>query len=304
MLDLFSEKARRKAKMIIAFSCIVLLIVQKSSGQVEDGRTESIRVLRNAVATGGTFFIKVHAAENLIFQNCTESLDTTFFRLQTFSPDNYIGAARVLAQLFKHQPEKYRTYIYQLLNAFELADNRTVSLTALESLGKLGYSKPSPEIERFADTGTMGFKGMARWVLSNDKTTATEKRLSELLLSNEIINYRYAAYAFRFKDKVSNQTVSRLRLCLSKLATNNVARVYVASSLFVHAAGSEKQNVKAILLSYLAGDAGQRYEVAEALGISGDKSDIPTLKKLMSDENMDVSVAAANALLKRVPCSR
>ncbi len=305
MVDLLRDNSGKLSKFLIAFLLVMLFEVKSSNGRVDKEYCDkSLTVLKNTVSEGETFFIKVHAAENLIFHVHTEGLDTTFARLQTVSPDNYIGSARVLARLYKHQPEKYQHYINQLLYEFKQSTNRRASLTALESLGKLEYKNLLPELEAYADTGTMGFKGMARWVLSNNNSKATENRLSALLLSGDILDYRYAAYALRFKDKINKLSLTRLRDCLKRLAARDIARVYVASSLFVHSRDRQKQKAKAILLTYLNGDVGQRYEVAEALGRAGNQSDIPTLGRLFVDENADVRVAAANALLRVMHCKR
>jgi HEAT repeat protein len=258
----------------------------------------SLEQLKQAVTNGETFFIKVHAAENLIHHHETAGLEEQFLKLQQASPDNVIGSVRVLTRLNKHNADKYKGYINQLLQQFEHGTSLKVQLTALESLGKLGYNEPLPAIKAYADTGNNGFKGMACWILANSGAETDENRLSELLLSTLEIDYRYAAYALRFKAKTNALTTERLKNCLQTIKADDAARVYVASSLFVHSKGVLKREVKAVLMSsYLHGETGQRYEVAEALGLGGNKKDLPELKKLLADENTDVRVAAANAIL-------
>jgi HEAT repeat protein len=203
----------------------------------------------------------------------------------------------VLARLNKHNAVKYQEYIDELVKLFQTSKETKVQLTALESLGKLGYSERLPAIVADADTGTHGFNGMARWILSNSGKDADEDRLSELLLSKNEIDYRYAAYALRFKSHTNAKTVERLKTCLQALKADDPARVYVASALFVHSKPADRSSVKPTLLTYLSGAVGQRYEVAEALGLGGDKTDLPVLQKLLTDENTDVKVAAANAVL-------
>jgi hypothetical protein len=259
---------------------------------------QSLTQLKQAAANGETFFIKVHAAENLIYHHESSGLEEQFLQLKEASPDNVIGSVRVLARLSKHDPVKYQSYINQLLQQFEHGATLKVQLTALESLGKLGYHEPLPAIKAHADTGTNGFKGMARWILANDGRGANEDRLSELLLSKLEIDYRYAAYALRFKPATNALTMERLKQCLQSIKTDDVARVYVASCLFVHGQAVDKQEVKPVLMAYMHGETGQRYEVAEAIGLGGSKDDLTTLQKLLADENTDVRVAAANAILR------
>ncbi|WP_419803383.1 hypothetical protein [Mucilaginibacter sp.] len=263
---------------------------------------QSLAVLKHAVKNGETFFIKVHAAENLIRVGQTAGLEAEFILLKEASPDNLIGATRVLARLNVHQHEKYRHYIDELFNQFKSGADRKTQLTALESLGKLGFKEPLPEIKLLADTGTNGFKGMARWVLSNSNKETDENRLSELLLSKDETDYRYAAYALRFKPKVNALTIKRLGQCLQNLKQDDPARIYVLSSFFVHDQSPEKTPVKTALLTYLTGETGQRYELAEALGLGGNKNDLQVLQKLLNDENTDVQVAAANAILRVMHC--
>lgn len=286
-------------RFLLLLGAIMLAESKPVNGQVDqDIYQKSIAVLKQASQNGETFFIKVHAAENLIRHGQTEGLETEFLRLKEVSPNNLIGANRVLARLNKHQPKRYKQYIDALLSHFKNGADRKTQLTALESLGKLGYKNSLPLIKAAADTGTNGFKGMARWILSNSGLDADENRLSELLLSEEEVDYRYAAYALRFKPKTNNLTVIRLTQCLQTLKSDDPARVYVASSLFVHIKSAGKERVKTVLLTYLTGEVGQRYEVAEALGLGGSQTDLPVLQKLLNDVNTDVQVAAANAVIR------
>ncbi|RYE17600.1 MAG: HEAT repeat domain-containing protein [Sphingobacteriaceae bacterium] len=283
---------------------IVMLVENKNTiaQSKKDICNQSLKILKNAVRNGETFFIKVHAAENLIYHKQTTGLEADFIQLKEASPDNLIGASRVLARINLHQHKKYQHYFDEILNQFTNGSNSKIQLTALESLGKLGYKKQLPELKMLADTGTNGFKGMARWVLSNSNTKADEDRLSALLLSEEEIDYRYAAYALRFKIKTNTLTVARLKQCLQHLRQDDPARIYVLSSLFVHSQSAEKTPVKTALLTYLTGEISQRYELAEALGLGGNQTDLPILKKLLADKNTDVQVAAANAILRVMNC--
>ena len=267
----------------------------------DNGCDTSLLLLKQTLSDSVGFFIKVHAAENLIARGCTTGIREQFEQLQA-AAGNEIGAVRVLARLHKPDPVAYNTCINLLMDRFRNGPVQ-IRLVALESLGKLGYYNASAAVRAYADTGTAGFKAMARWVLANGGTPAAEDRLSALLLSHEPADYRYAAYALRFRSAVNPRTLQRLRSCLSSLKGEEAARVYVASCLYVHGRGAEKQQAKKVLLTYRNGDVAQRYEMAEALGIAGAYSDKPVLQTLLADSNADVRVAAANALSKIMRCA-
>lgn len=285
-------------KFLTNFILIVLFATTMHAQDSVSLCQQSLTILKNAVVNSETFFIKVHAAENLIYHHHPEGLEAQFLQLQKQSPDNNIGSIRVLARLSKDHPEKYRNYITQLLQLVKSSINPKIQLTALESLGKLGYHEALPAIKAAADTGKNGFKGMARWILANRNTNADENRLSELLLSKDETDYRYAAYALRFQHQTNLLTIKRLEQCMLNIDSDDAAQVYVLSCLFVHADESLKHQIKPELLNFLKGKDNQRYETAEALGIGGNKSDIPVLQALLADQNTDVQVAAANAMLR------
>ena len=258
---------------------------------------ESIAILTGAMKHGETIFIKVHAAEALIFNNYYTGIDAAFKKLVK-EPGNEIVATRVLARTNKKDPKKYKTYINTLLHYLEHADSVRGKLIALESLSKLGLHDPLLVVKNYADTGSGGFKSMARWVLANSGNAKDEAHLAAMLTSTEPADYRTAAYALRFFKSIRPATVPLLVDCANRVEKDHPARVYVISSLFVHAPTARvRQDTKAKLLTYLTGAVGEKYEVAEALALAGTKDDIPKVKKLLADENTDVRVAAAKAML-------
>ena len=297
-------KADKRKNTGWLFFFLAILYLTTAAGKSEEGGecAERLSLLKQTLSDSVGFFIKVHAAENLIRQGCTAGISAQFEQLQKESAGNEIGAARVLARLHKHHPAAYKTCISLLVDRFRNGPAQT-RLGALESLGKLGYYDASATVRAYADTGTAGFKAMARWVLANGGTSAAEDRLSALLLSREPADYRYAAYALRFRAVVNARTLQRLRSCLGSLKREDAARVYVAGCLYVHSSGIAKQQVRGTLLTYINGDVAQRYETAEALGIAGARSDIPVLQPLLADGNADVRVAAANALARLMHCA-
>ncbi len=261
------------------------------------GTKECIALLTNAMEHGKTIFIKVHAAEALIFNNYYTGIDACFKKLVK-EPGNQIIATRVLARTNKKDDKKYRSYINALRYQLEHADSVRGRLIALESLGKLGFDTPLPLIKSLADTGTSGFRAMARWVLANSGKAADEAQLAAMLASDDPADYRTAAYALRFLNTIRPETLPLLSDCANRVEKDHPARVYVISSLFVHAPATQvRHDTKAKLLEYLTGATGEKYEVAEALALAGKQEDIPAVKQLLADENNDVRVAAAKAML-------
>ena len=287
-------------KFIFLASLITMNNIQCTSPRSENQSAcdSCVTLLQNATINAPTVFVKVHAAEALVSNNYPEGLEATFTALQKAAPENFLGATRVLARLNKSNPEKYSENIELIVDKFLNADSSRQRLIALESLGKLGYDKPLPEIVALAQTGDGGFKAMARWVLANSGNPEKESALAQLLLSTEVSDYRTAAYALRFINKIQPETYSLLQRGADQLAKDAVGRVYVLSSLFVHTPPGKNSTLKSELLAYSTGETPERYETAEGLSLAGQPADIPLLEKLLKDPDMDVRVAASNAILR------
>lgn len=262
-------------------------------------RQDCVDTLRNAVENATNFFIKVHAAEALIGNGITEKVEEYFIAMRKTDPAFFIGSTRVLARIYKHtDKKKYHSEINTLIDQYLHADSAHPRLVALESLGKLEYHSVVKEIFKDAEQGENGFKAMARWVLSNDGKPGTEASLAALLKSGNVADYRGAAYALRFKTKVTKETVQALKKTAATLDPKELATTYVLSALFVHSDAKEKSAVKKILYRQLNGPVAARYEICEALSLNGDRSDLQQLEIFLKDEDNDVRVAAANAILK------
>lgn len=261
-------------------------------------RQDCIDTLQHAIQDAPTVFIKVHAGEALVLNGYTDKIEETFTALRSV---HITAATRVLARLYKlENSPKFDTCISTIIDQYLHADSSHPRLVALESLGKLGYSKPSAEIERDAQEGEGGFKAMARWVLSNNGAKETEDSLAALLASPEVAHHRGAAYAFRFKKSISDNTYRLLEECAARLVNNEEQKVYILSALFVHARPGKKEDIKKELLKTVDGPVFAKYETCEGLSINGDTTDLPILEKLFKDADQDVRVAASNAILKIV----
>ena len=270
-----------------------------NNNMVSDKTDKWVALLQEAMVSAESFFVKVHAAEALIENNYPAGIEPVFMHLQKAAPAYFIGASRVLAKLNRKNPEKEQPYLDGILAIFLHSDIYLQRLIALESLGKLGYYKPLPELKQQAESGEKRLKSMARWVMANSGNVADENKLADLFTSEEPFDNRDAAYAFRFRQNMQPENYILLQTCANRLAKDNPHRVYVVSAAYVHALNKEQEK-KAYqeLIAYLAGQNNERYEVAEALGSRGLKKEMEVLEKLLQDPDLDVRVAAVNALLK------
>jgi HEAT repeat protein len=258
----------------------------------QDRRAQSLLVLRGAVERSGNFLVRMHAAEALISNGYTNDI-APCFPLRRGQPSiQTTGSARVLARLGQK-----KAMVPRIMEQFLMGDTLRNRLTALESLAKLGFSKPLLPITAQADTGRGGFKAMALWVLSNNGAAEGEERLAALLPSRIPTESFYAAYALRFKKKIGPATYRLLDSCATAGGAADPGRVLVLSSFYVHAVPQHVGRARAALLHCLNGAAGDRYQVGEGLAIRGTPDDLPVLDRLLADEDEDVRVSAANAIL-------
>lgn len=267
-----------------------LLAAFHASGQ---GRTaECLSVLKEAMAHNSQFLVRMHAAEALIGNGYTNNV-AGYFPLRRHMPSiETTGSARVRARLHRRKAMERR-----IIKEFLHADSARARLTALESLAKIGFSKPLRSITAQADTGSGGFRAMALWVLANNGTAQGEERLAALLASDVPAESYYAAYALRFRQRILPATYRLLDSCARAVTTGSTGSVLVLSSFYAHAAPERLAEARAALLNCLQGNAGDRYQVAEGLALRGGPADLPVLERMLADENEDVRVAAANAIL-------
>lgn len=283
------------------FPCFhgMLLYTVVSAQPVNSERQRCLSVLQEAVRSSDRFFVRVHAAENMALLGRTEGLDTLFVRLQQQSPEQLVGATRVLARVYRMQGQRdlYEHCIGQLLDAAQHHVVPQQRLVALESLAKLGYDQSTSFVQEQARSGPSGMKAMARWVLANSRKLAPVDSLANLLGATDPLLYRYAGYGLRYQPSVSSRVYERLQACAQRIALDDPQRVYVLSVLFVHSPPAQRATTWAALSPYAQGQVGERYEVAEALARRGTRDQLPLLRTLLNDSDQDLRVAAANAIL-------
>ena len=172
---------------------------------------------------------------------------------------------------------------------------------ALESLGKLGYTVRSHGDEAFfraVESTDAETAALARWVVANTGGKTEEEGLVALLADANSRIRGLAAYALTYFSKVRAASLAKLVAAAEKEPADSSARVYLLSAGVTHARANRQKEFKAALLQYAsAGAPRQKCEVCAGLAKCGSKEDLPLLKQLLEDSDLDVRVAAANAIL-------
>lgn len=257
----------------------------------------ALDVLRDALANGREW-VKVHAAESLVWTGHPERVHETFLKeLDGAGPKYRIGVWRVLAQAAAKDDER-RMYLAKIVDAF-LDEDGPDRLHAVETLGKLGYTGRPKELVRVAREETGSFQAYARWVLANSGAEADEAALAALLESEEAGVRGCAAYAFRFFERLRPPSCAKLQAAAERVPRDSGERVYLLSAYCVHAPEDARPRAKTELASYAEnGGNGEKREACCAFGRVPSLEDVPLLRRLLEDEEMDVRAGAAEALLR------
>ncbi len=268
----------------------------ESLAQQDERREQAVFILRQALGEGRQW-TKVRAAEALLWNGYYAGVKETLEReLESAGPPYRIGLWRALAKAQGNDQAAAKRYIGKIRDAF-LDVHGPDRVHAIEALAKLGYSERPAELVRVAREEKGSFRAFARWALANSGDAGDETALAELLDSSDgRVN---AAYALRHLKKIQPATLTRLAALAFSPSTEARSRVYALSASYVHSSGEPKSKARQELLKYLtASNTEQQVEVCGALGTSGDRGDEAELEALLKNEDIDVRVAAAHALLR------
>jgi HEAT repeat protein len=257
----------------------------------------AVAVLRDATARGQEW-VKVHAAESLLWTGHPENVYETFLQERDGAAPKYrIGVWRVLAQAAPSEEER-RSYRGRILEAF-LDLNGPDRGHAAETLGKLGYAGHEPEFARVGEQETGSFQACARWVVANSGGEKDEASLAALLDSENADARGCAAYAFRFFRRIRPATYTKLRDAAEREPKDSPWRVNLLSTVYVHADEDVRPAIKNSLATYAeTGTKEDKREVCAALGRHPDPADVALLTRLLADPELDVRAAAAEGLLR------
>jgi HEAT repeat protein len=255
-----------------------------------------LAALHEALA-GGKEFVKVHAAESLLWTGNTGNVREVFLNEPSTVPRYRIGVWRVLAQAAPDATER-REYENKILVAL-LDPNGPDRTHAAETLGKLGVASRDPEVVRLAEGEAGSCQAMARWVLANSGDEKDETYLAELLESPKADARGCAAYAIRFFKKIRPATYEKLKAAAESEPSGSPQRTNMISPWYLHASPAERPAVRARLMQCgEAGNKDDKREVCAAMGRVPNPEDISFLTRLLDDADLDVRAGAAEAILR------
>ena len=267
-----------------------------------DLRQRSLKTLTAALEKQNGW-TKVHAAEALLSLDYPHGVAQTFGRelaLNGNEPKYRIGIWRILAQASRN--DQQREQWLDKIRAALLDPTGQDRIHAAEMLAKLGYKVRGPEAEAFdlvARTGPGPLTANVRWIFANSGQVEDETSLVTLLQSNDPETRFDAAYAIRYLPKLSPGNWNKLAAVARNEPTNSDGRVYLISAAFVQAPLDEKMRCKTELLKYAQhGTKDDKYEACAALAKLGRAEDLPLLTRFLDDNDPDVCVGAAQAILR------
>ena len=303
--------------VLILFFILGCNTQNNDSKTTNNDMTEYREFLQNTMRTQSEW-VKVHAAEYLIWTDNTEGVKTEFLEQEKqfgLSSPYRIGIWRTLAQVSADEKER-EMWIQKIENAFvdTLGSDR---VHAVETLAKL---KRSP-LEKHPLITTAALESnnipLAMYVFwstaytSDDSLRNSPEKLIGLIekAGNDPKLKSTPGYALRHLALLNDTQLQRLtELALSEPA-DSPARIYLLSAVFV----SNQKNgnpldkkVYQALIEYSTSSAkGNRTELAAALAASGSEQDIPMLITMFKNEvpletevdNIDAAAAAAYAIL-------
>jgi hypothetical protein len=265
------------------------------------------KVLRDALANESGF-LKVHAAEYLLALGARDEVAKAFqeeFRLHPNEPKYRIGIWRVLAQT-TDDVRKKNEYVDRIRQAF-LDVNGPDRIHAIESLAKLKVNASSlseRELDSLSESVAPQVIVYRRWFLANSGEISSLRDVV-LLAQDSNPQTRYsAATALRHLSKGwTRKDLNRLVELASREPVADVAMNLWCATVAASQNMQERQQFKQQLLSKHSQTAVNERSVklqrdlAAALAIVGDYSDLPVLTSLAKDSQPEARISGAYAIL-------
>jgi solute:Na+ symporter, SSS family len=288
-------------RMFRTVTCVMLVFgtvlapwaVAQMTAEIHD---KAVAVLREAL-DNETEWVRVHAAEALLRNGLSKGVEEIFLPEVENSPARHrIGVWRVLAQAQK-DPGKREAYVQRIRDAFLDLDGPD-RVHAAETLGKLGDAKRSTQLLNAATEADKPMAAYARLILANTGAVEDAEYLAALLGSYDDNVRQSTAYALRFAPKLGEQTLLQVRDAALVEPEDSPVRLNLLIAWLAHADEAEQGRVKELLMPYAESEKkAERYQFGEAMALGGDEGDVPLLLQLLNDEDTDVRISAANALL-------
>ena len=269
-------------------------------------------------------FVKVHAAEYLIWLGHTEEVRKVFLAedsLHGKETPYRIGIWRVLAQT-EEMPEDKMRWINKVLDVYgdSIAPDR---LHATETLAKLQQSpfEKYPELTRKTLTAdNRNLNTYALWAMSYSSDSAMEKNRTDFLRmaledSDQIIRKISAFIVRKIRGLTETEWTTLANKAFTEPGTSEMKHSLLNTAFVTLPADIKKTELfdniyKEMVKDSNAFSAGQRMELALSLADSGEETDLPVLLSMLNNENItgkyevgskegaDVRATAAYAILK------
>lgn len=310
-------------RSVFSFSLLAMTVFRSSSCTADTLANKALAELRHTLKTQQEF-IKVHAAEYLIWLGYANEVQTEFLReneLHGEQPKYRIGIWRVLAQT-EATPEKKKLWYDKIYRAFDDLKGPD-RLHAAETLAKLRLS-PKERYPEATQTSVMdesrNMQVYTHWALSYapgaDSTQFTRDFLAMMATDTNQVVRTISAYIIRRRGGLTAAEWTQLsKEALEEADTSSLKKSLLNTAFvtFPEDAGktADYERIrKAITENYQRLSAGERIELAQVLAERGEASDLPLLEAYLnneaskglyatdSKEGADVRAAAAYAILK------
>lgn len=269
-------------------------------------------------------FIKVHAAEYLIWLGHTEDVKKVYLaedNLHSKESPYRIGIWRVLAQT-EEKPEDKMRWIDKVFDVFgdSTAPDR---LHATETLAKLQQSPLAkyPELtQKTLNSDNRNLNTYALWAISYSSDSPMQKNRAEFLRmaledSNQIIRKISAFIVRKIHGLTETEWTTLANKALTEPGTSEMKHSLLNTAFVTLPLDVKKPELFEDIRREMVKDsntfsAGQRMELALSLADKGEEDDLPVLTAMLNDEHIagkyeanskegaDVRATAAYAILK------
>ncbi|RYZ63090.1 MAG: hypothetical protein EOO14_00170 [Chitinophagaceae bacterium] len=313
----------RLKQSIFSFILFTMTVLTSSTCTADPLTDKALAELRSILKTQ-TEFVKVHAAEYLIWLGYPAEVRQEFMReneLHGTQPKYRITIWRVLAQT-ETDPSKKQGWYDKIYKAFGDV-NGPDRLHAAETLAKLKLSPAEryPEAtQKSLSDESRNLQVYTRWALSYAPgTNADEFRRDFLQIvrsdTNQVVRMISAFILRRSGGLTEAEWTELSRMALAESPESPLKKNLLNTAIVTFPAGAKKtpdyeKIRKAMLENYQGFSAGERMELAQALAEKGEASDLPLLTAYLTNENSaglyendskeaaDVRANAAYAIVK------
>lgn len=283
-------------------------------------KTRCVQALREVMMTQSQF-VKVHAAEYLIWSGHPDSVQNVFLKEEQLHGEEHpyrIGIWRVLAQVAVNQQDKDK-WIDSIQHAFMDVDGQD-RINAAETLAKLNIA-PAPHnaemVQNAMESNNPSLSLYTLWAASNsgaDSLQQCRNKLLHLLSSDhaDSLQKTLSSYIIRHIDDLNANEWNMLATNALSEPDTSLAKVYMLSAAYITVPEDSMRTglykkIKAQLINEdQSPRVGSRTELSAVLAEKGTPADLPVLLTMLNNmhplekesDNADVRSAAAYAILE------